>query len=62
MLSDQISSILEDTSTIDKLKKTELIKSNNAFTLIKNVFNNESKIRWLIPLRLNINLTLESQY
>ena len=46
MLSDQVSSIIEDTSTIDKLKKTELKKVTSKWSQFKNVFNNESYIRW----------------
>ena len=41
MLSDQVESILKDTSTIDKLKKTELKKVDSYWTLIKNVFDNQ---------------------
>ncbi|CAI2370139.1 unnamed protein product [Moneuplotes crassus] len=63
MLQDQFDSIINDTSVIDRLKRTQLHKpKEHWWVLIKNVFDNEAKIWWLLPTKIHRNVTIESQY
>lgn len=62
MMSDQLQSIFKDTSTIDRLKKTELKKVDSSWTLLKNVFGNDNILWWFVPTQVHKEVSLESQY
>ena len=62
MISDQLESILKDTSTIDKLKRSKHNKKKSSFQLIKDVFGNDPIWWWFLPTSVNQNFTVESQY
>ena len=68
MLFDQLTCILWDNSTIDKLnkkrgkKESELEREVSKWQRLKNVFGGRVSLSWLVPTDVRIDLTIESQY
>jgi len=63
MFSDQLSCIMNNTSTIDKLKKNIDEKNvESSWDLIKEVFGGDFSLMWFVPFNNNAELTVESQY
>lgn len=63
MFSSQYYYISEDTTTIDKMKRTlNLNKKQAKWELVKQVFGGNFSIKWFLPLGIKHNLTIESQY
>jgi palmitoyltransferase ZDHHC3/7/25 len=58
----QFDAILKDTSTIDKLKGNNFHSKKSKSRLIEEVFGGKLSIWWFLPTKINVDLSLESQY
>ena len=64
MIFSQYYYIVEDTSTIDRMKKTQsLIKNKKSrWEKVKEVFGGDFSYKWFLPIPIQFELTIESQY
>ena len=62
MIYSQFFLIINDTSTIDTLKKIKATPKKPAWQLIKDVFGGDFSYKWLLPLSIDIELTHEGLY
>ena len=62
MICDQVSCIINKTSTIDKLKHERARDTRTGWENFKFVFGGDFSIRWFIPLDIKAKLSIEGEF
>jgi len=54
--------VINNTSTIDILKKEKFEKEKTSSDILKEVFGGSFSLKWFIPTKVNYDLTIEHNY
>ena len=62
MIYSQFYYIINDTTTIDSLKKIKIVPKKSGWELIKDAFGGNISYKWMLPVSIDLELNHESLY